>query len=488
MKTGNYMNIDSKNMYLYIIKISDIIISVFSLSMSLWIYEFLHGQYITLSNLLHMKTNMINILSLSVYMLFYNITLHSIGIYDYQRAQAWRADYRYVSKIVLASSSLLLIISVIFQRGNISKDAILIFSLFTCILTFLGRLATRRFVGWVYRKQRKLRNILLIGWNKRTYNFIRSILEKPQLGYHIIGFLDIYQEGETNRRFDLYLECLGTLADFDYVIDHMVVDEVVISLPIRSFYEHISHLIEHCETQGIEVHLLSNFFDMKIARSQIDDFYGIPILTFKTTSISIWQSYVKRSFDVLAAVLLLIALAPIFVFAALLIKLLSPGSPIVFVQTRIGFNRHHIKMIKFRTMVPNASHLQQKLENGNEAQGPVFKIKDDPRITPIGRLLRMTSIDELPQLFNVIKGDMSLVGPRPLPLRDVAKFEEIWLKRRFSVKPGITCLWQINGRSNASFDSWIKQDLEYIDNWSLSLDLKILILTIPSVFKGSGAY
>jgi lipopolysaccharide/colanic/teichoic acid biosynthesis glycosyltransferase len=138
--------------------------------------------------------------------------------------------------------------------------------------------------------------------------------------------------------------------------------------------------------------------------------------------------------------------------------------------------------------VPNAARLQKKLEDLNEAQGPVFKIKDDPRITSIGRFLRKTSIDELPQLFNVIKGDMSLVGPRPLPLRDVAKFEESWLKRRFSVKPGITCLWQISGRSNSSFDEWIKQDLEYIDYWSFSRDLKILVKTIPSVFMGSGAY
>jgi len=188
------MTIYSRNIYIYIVKISDIIISVVSLSMSLWIYELLHGQYISLPDLLHIKINMINIISLLVYILVYNITLHSIEIYDHRRIQGWREEYRYISKIVLASSSLLLITTVTFQRGNISKDVILIFSIFTCILTFLGRFVTQKFVGWIYRQYRKLRNILLIGWNKRAYGFTMRILEKPQLGYRIIGFLDVFSE------------------------------------------------------------------------------------------------------------------------------------------------------------------------------------------------------------------------------------------------------------------------------------------------------
>jgi exopolysaccharide biosynthesis polyprenyl glycosylphosphotransferase len=233
---------------------------------------------------------------------------------------------------------------------------------------------------------------------------------------------------------------------------------------------------------------LSDFFQCTIARPRVVEFDGIPILAFTTGACAVWTAYLKRAFDVIVASLLVLSLSPLFLLLALLIKIFSPKGPVFFVQTRVGYNRRHFKMVKFRTMVPEAERLQQVLEHLNEAHGPVFKIKKDPRITPIGRVLRKTSLDELPKLFNVIKGDMSLVGPRPLPLRDVERFKEAYLKRRFSVKPGITCLWQVNGRSNTTFDTWIAQDLEYIDNWSFGLDLKILCKTIPAVVRGLGAH
>jgi lipopolysaccharide/colanic/teichoic acid biosynthesis glycosyltransferase len=172
--------------------------------------------------------------------------------------------------------------------------------------------------------------------------------------------------------------------------------------------------------------------------------------------------------------------------AAIAIKLISPG-PVFFLQERMGLNKRRFKILKFRTMVLNAEKLLPDLEKHNEVSGPVFKIRNDPRITPVGRLLRRSSIDELPQLFNVLTGDMSLVGPRPLPIRDYEGFNEDWQRRRFSVKPGITCLWQVNGRSGISFDQWMMLDLQYMDEWSLWLDLKILAKTVPAVVRGSGA-
>jgi len=179
-------------------------------------------------------------------------------------------------------------------------------------------------------------------------------------------------------------------------------------------------------------------------------------------------------------------LLPLFVLTAVLIRLTSRG-PAVFVQKRLGLNKRHFGIYKFRTMVVDAEKRMKEIEHLNEVTGPVFKIKNDPRITPLGRFLRKTSIDELPQLFNVLKGDMSLVGPRPLPIRDYEGFNEDWQRRRFSVRPGITCLWQIGGRSSISFEKWMELDLQYIDKWSLKLDMEILVKTIPAVLRGSGA-
>jgi lipopolysaccharide/colanic/teichoic acid biosynthesis glycosyltransferase len=198
------------------------------------------------------------------------------------------------------------------------------------------------------------------------------------------------------------------------------------------------------------------------------------------------KQVIKRTVDIVGALVILVLVSPIMIAAAIAVRFSGAG-PIIFVQQRYGHHRRRFPMFKFRTMVADAEERQSELEVCNEAQGPVFKLKADPRITHVGAFLRRTSIDELPQLFNVLLGEMSLVGPRPLPLCDVSHFEEVWLLRRFSIRPGLTCLWQISGRSETGFDDWIKQDLTYIDTWSLTLDLKILAMTVPAVLRGKGA-
>jgi exopolysaccharide biosynthesis polyprenyl glycosylphosphotransferase len=265
-----------------------------------------------------------------------------------------------------------------------------------------------------------------------------------------------------------------------------VVDEVVIALPMKSLYLQASRIAALCEEQGIIVRLLPNFFNLTMARSKAEEFEDISVITLCSSPTESWQLLTKRILDFALSLLSIAILAPLFLLTALLIKLTSPG-PVFFIQERVGLNKRRFRLFKFRSMVADAEMRQREVEHLNEVSGPVFKIKNDPRLTPVGRILRAASIDELPQLFNVLKGDMSLVGPRPLPVRDYIGFSQDWQRRRFSVRPGITCLWQINGRSSIPFDKWMELDMEYIDHWSLGLDFKILAKTIPAVLKGVGA-
>jgi exopolysaccharide biosynthesis polyprenyl glycosylphosphotransferase len=277
------------------------------------------------------------------------------------------------------------------------------------------------------------------------------------------------------------------IVELESVMAQEPVDEVFITLPREKYGHLLEAIVSLCEEQGIIVRVQTEPFDLRIARWQVDELNGVPIVTIRSGPPDGWQLAAKRLMDVCGSAVLLIALAPLFAVVALLIKLDSPG-PVFFTQQRVGLNRRRFKLFKFRTMAAEADKQQPMLEGLNEAEGPVFKIKDDPRITRVGRFLRRYSIDELPQLFNVFRGEMSLVGPRPLPVRDVERIDARWHKRRLSVKPGVTCLWQVNGRSDVNFNEWVRMDLEYIDKWSLGLDMKILLKTIPAVVKGSGAY
>jgi len=277
------------------------------------------------------------------------------------------------------------------------------------------------------------------------------------------------------------------ISELKTVIDQQPVDEVFVSLPLAKYNHLIETIVATCEEQVIIVRVQTPAFSLKVARWRSDELDGVPFVTIQSGPSNEWHLITKRLIDIFGSSVLLLGMAPILVIVALLIKLDSPG-PVLFTQTRVGLNRRRFRLFKFRTMAESAEAMQHELERLNEAGGPVFKIRNDPRVTRIGRFLRRLSIDELPQLFNVLKGEMSLVGPRPLPLRDVERINIQWHKRRFSMKPGVTCLWQVNGRSDVSFDDWVVMDLEYIDKWSLSLDIRILLRTVPTVLRGSGAY
>jgi exopolysaccharide biosynthesis polyprenyl glycosylphosphotransferase len=255
----------------------------------------------------------------------------------------------------------------------------------------------------------------------------------------------------------------------------------------RANFEQVEFVIRACELEGIEVWLIADFFTTEISRTSFDELVGRPLLIFRTTPETSWHNLAKQILDFFGALFLLIVLTPVFLVIAIAIKLIAPG-PVFFQQKRSGLNGAPFTLYKFRTMVTNAEQYKHELAAMNEMSGPVFKVTNDPRITPVGKFLRKYSLDELPQLWNVLRAEMSLVGPRPLPVDEVQRFDNLAHRRRLSVKPGLTCLWQISGRNQISdFREWVRLDLEYIDHWSIWLDLKILLLTIPVVVRGTGA-
>jgi len=276
---------------------------------------------------------------------------------------------------------------------------------------------------------------------------------------------------------------LGGLDLLDALLKENPVSVVYCSLPVKSMYEPIQQVIAVCEQFGVEVRHSSHLFHTNIAQLDRKPGKNYSILRMVRDDST---RYVKRAVDIIGATTLLLLSLPVLIAAGIAVKITSRG-PVFFSQDRYGHHRRRFRMFKLRTMVVNAEILQAQLEHQNELGGPVFKIRQDPRVTKVGAFLRKTSIDELPQLWNVLTGDMSLVGPRPLAVRDVLKIEDSAQLRRFSVLPGITCIWQMSGRNNTDFANWIRQDLEYIDKWSLLLDFKILIGTVPAVLWGKGA-
>lgn len=400
-----------------------------------------------------------------------------------QYRSLWRGVTHHLAACVLAWP-LALTFPLSSTTRAISYTTIAWYLLGLLIAGLLGRLTTTYLIRRLPRLASWRRSILIIGSGPRAARLCAEIESAGNSPNRVVGFMDrTLYEGASEAVRARYIAGLDGLEQF--LIEH-VVDQVLVALPIRSRYDDIQKAIEICERVGVRIQYLSDFLHTSLGRPEHVIEGNLPIVSHRTAHDDPGARFGKRLLDIGGAVAGIILFGPLMLMAAIGIKLTSKG-PVLFSQDRYGLNRRMFRMFKFRTMVVNAEALQASLESKNEATGPVFKIRHDPRVTRFGRFLRMTSIDELPQLFNVLTGDMSLVGPRPLPRRDVSQFSEAWLMRRFSVKPGLTCLWQISGRSNTTFESWIAQDLEYIDTWSLALDLKILARTLPAVMRGSGA-
>jgi exopolysaccharide biosynthesis polyprenyl glycosylphosphotransferase len=478
------VNTAKRRLYLGMLKVFNLglMVAAFGIVTVLEVWQ--QGGGVTLSAFLSMRVKLVNFLSFSAILLVWHAIFSLCGQYQSQRLASRRAMFTDAVIATTIASLFLGSVIVIFRISMIAPKFLLVFWICSSVLVAGARVLIRSFLGIVRARGHNLRFILILGTNRRAIEFARRLEKTPELGYRVLGFVD-HQWHDCNNRATPYPLCCS----FDDLAEYLrrnVVDEVANYLPLRSFYEHSSRVAALCEQHGVFMRFDPKIFDLKIAHARAEELDGSTHITAQSYPLDSWPLFVKRILDITVSFALLIALAPVLIAVALLVKLTSRG-PILFMQERVGRNKRRFFMYKFRTMVANAEKLLPALEAANEAVGPVFKIKNDPRITSVGRLLRRTSLDELPQVFNVLRGDMSLVGPRPLPVRDFEGFNEDWQRRRFSVRPGITCLWQVNGRSNVAFDQWMKLDLQYLDEWSIWLDVKILAQTIPAVMKGSGA-
>jgi exopolysaccharide biosynthesis polyprenyl glycosylphosphotransferase len=366
------------------------------------------------------------------------------------------------------------------QKHQISRLLVLIYFAACFASLAVNRLVVRGLARAARRRGYNTRRYAVAGSGPLAREIVRTMSAHPEWGYQFAGFV---VDGPAPDALDRS-KVLGAISDMDRLLRGAVLDEVIFAVP-RERLAAIEDAILACEEQGVSSRVCMDLFTTRIATRNVEDLDGIPLLSLSTTPSDQVALAAKRALDVVISAFALAVLAPVFLAVAAAIRLDSPG-PIFFRQRRVGMNGREFVLHKFRSMYQDAEARLEALRARNEVSGPVFKMRDDPRVTPVGRFLRRTSIDELPQFWNVLRGEMSVVGPRP-PIPAEVKQYERWHRRRLSVKPGITCTWQVSGRSGIAFDRWMELDLAYIDEWSLWHDVKILARTIPAVLTGRGA-
>jgi exopolysaccharide biosynthesis polyprenyl glycosylphosphotransferase len=386
-------------------------------------------------------------------------------IFASRRATAWMLFKACVTM------SLGLVLALFLFHLLIARWVIVLFGCIAFVLIFVKEEVVRAWAQRRLGREGQRRRFVLAGTGGEMRQMEKELSAKLEEEVEIPAHIDLGK---------------ASVQDLVHLLHEHSVSSVVISARHAQF-DQVEAAIRACEIEGVEAWLIADFFRTQVSRATFDDFHGWPVLVFRSTPESSWQSVLKKLLDFFGALVLLLMVAVPLTLIAVLIKLTSKG-PVLFRQQRSGLNGRPFMIYKFRTMVTNAEQLKHELASMNEMTGPVFKVTNDPRITPLGKFLRKFSLDEFPQLLNVLRGEMSLVGPRPLPVDEVKRFNDLAHRRRLSVKPGLTCLWQISGRNNVKdFRDWVRLDLEYIDNWSFWLDVKILWLTIPTVLTGAGA-
>lgn len=457
--------------------VSDLLISILSFILAYWIREILFSK--KLGNLYPLPQYLQLI---PMVLIAWGFSLHFFKTYSSYRTISLLVEFWNLFKVTFLSGLFLVLFVFAFKYQFVSRLFITIFLIINFMGLCMERGATCLLARFVRKKGWNSRNVLIVGTGKRALKLAEIISENLHWGLKIVGFID-KERSMVGKNID-GIKVIGTLEDMDGILKERVVDEVIFSVP-RKWLDVIEEAIRTCEEVGVQARLAADFYNPVIGKISVSELEGIPLLTLSTTPQQTGHLLIKRLFDLVIASLALILLSPVFLATAIAIKIDSPG-PILFKQKRVGLNGRTFNCLKFRSMVRDAERKRKEVEHLNEMRGPVFKIKNDPRLTRVGKFIRKFSIDELPQLFNVLKGEMSLVGIRPPIPEEVEKYEP-WQRRRLSMKPGITCIWQVSGRNKVDFDQWMEMDLAYIDNWSLKLDLKLLLKTLPAVLFTKGA-
>jgi exopolysaccharide biosynthesis polyprenyl glycosylphosphotransferase len=466
-----------RTIVLMLLVVTDLTVIAATFATSLWIVEPTAAQW---GSVLEVRVKLASMIAFVGYLGFWHVVLRLLGLYRSYRLSPGAREWKDLGRAVVVG-----VMPLVFLRealGVTFANGVFLGAFAVLAFTGLGfeRRLLRAIARGMRRRGRNLRNAIIVGDRSTALDTAGHLGMRVDLGYHVLDFVEVPTDPGADGA---GAAVAARIADR---LNAGPVDEVFVVLPLDTGQGLIRSVVSLCEEQGVTVRIVSDVIAPAIARARLDEIDGRPVVTVFTGPPDSLSTVAKRAIDVVVSAVALVALAPLFVILAVLIKLDSPG-PVFFVQERVGLNRRRLLVCKFRSMFVGAEGQQTALEPLNEADGPVFKIRDDPRVTRVGRWLRRLSLDELPQFLNVLRGDMSLVGPRPLPVRDVERIMVGAHKRRFSVKPGITCLWQVNGRE-PRFQDWVKSDMEYIDNWSLALDAKILLKTIPAVLSRRGAY
>ncbi len=404
-------------------------------------------------------------------------------LYKSKRLSPFCSEIWQIFKVLFIANLLLGSFIFALKYYYISRPLIFLFAFINFAFLTVER-ALVRLIMWQIRKDGyNYRTVVIVGINEEAKQFAKIIEKNSHWGLRLLGFIS---ESNIERKKKVYgYPIIGKIKDIPMLIKKIAIDEIAFCLDEIKF-EKLNPLLLISEEAGITTRIVCNFFPLHFAKTDYDTVEGLPHLIFSPIPNNETAIFIKRVIDFFVSFSFIIILSPLFLLIAILIKLTSPG-PVIFKQLRVGLNGRRFTLYKFRSMISNAEEMKKEFKSLNIMQGPVFKIEEDPRLTKVGKFLRKFSLDELPQLWNVVKGEMSLVAPRPPIPEEVEKYNQ-WQRRRLSVHPGITCIWQTYGRNKISdFNEWAKLDLQYIDNWSLWLDFKILLMTLPPVLISKGA-